>query len=83
MLLVMHSSLLVFRTAISLYVASLDGKCVYDNLTKSGRMLISYIKDCRLSGPGGTHSLPPQHRPMAPCGYPGHLDEQLAKLHPE
>ena len=28
MLLVMHSSLLIFRTAISLYVAALDGKCV-------------------------------------------------------
>lgn len=26
MLLVMHSSLLIFRTAISLYVAALDGK---------------------------------------------------------
>jgi len=28
LLLVMHSSLLIFRTAISLYVAALDGKCV-------------------------------------------------------
>ncbi len=28
MLLVMHSSLLIFRTAISLYVAALDGKYV-------------------------------------------------------
>lgn len=29
LLLVMHSSLLIFRTAISLYVAALDGKWVY------------------------------------------------------
>lgn len=28
LLLFMHSSLLIFRTAISLYVAALDGKCV-------------------------------------------------------
>lgn len=31
-LLVMHSSLLIFRTAISLYVAALDGKCALSPL---------------------------------------------------
>jgi ATP-binding cassette, subfamily D (ALD), peroxisomal long-chain fatty acid import protein len=31
LLLVMHSSLLIFRTAISLYVAALDGKYVSES----------------------------------------------------
>jgi ATP-binding cassette subfamily D (ALD) long-chain fatty acid import protein len=42
LLLIMHSSLLVFRTAISLYVAALDGKYVIDWFSRNqGAKLIS------------------------------------------
>lgn len=42
LLLVMHSSLLVFRTAISLYVAALDGKYVAFIYLSELRLLVNY-----------------------------------------
>lgn len=50
MLLLMHSSLLVFRTVISLYVAALDGKYVVchlvnlHHLTLSSRIVASLVR---------------------------------------
>ena len=40
----MHSGLLIFRTAISLYVAALDGKYVVTTRTASVAILIPYIR---------------------------------------
>lgn len=42
LLLLMHSSLLVFRTAISLYVAALDGKCVMGRFISRSLLIISF-----------------------------------------
>lgn len=64
LLLVMHSSLLVFRTVLSLYVANLDGVCVV--MASLPVQALIFPQNCCELGSSTAETILPEYPALAP-----------------
>ena len=85
-LLFMHSSLLIFRTVISLYVAALDGRCVPTTLVfRELDIDLSFLRHQNrcFPCPCAASAVSIEYSQVAFGRYPRDMDEQLAQFRAE